>query len=252
MELIELKCKSCGATLNPENIVPRLAMARCDHCGAVFALSGVPWSGAREKAESIERPQVPMPKGIRVQAFGDSLEITRRWYNHGFLFLAFFCLMWNGFMIVWHVIALSMGAWFMSLFGLLHTAVGIGLAYFTGAGFLNRTVIRARRGLIEVTSGPVPWPGNLTLSTDDLEQLYCTEKVRQGKNGTSCSYEIHAITSGPPDSFTWGSRSAPSPGKVRKTLLKGLTDAEQALFIEQQLERFLGIEDKPVRGEIPR
>lgn len=235
MKLIELRCKSCGATLNPDNIVERLAMARCGHCGAVFAISGAPWQDP-DKAEELQRPKVPMPRRIQVQELGNSLEITRRWYGHAFLFLAGFCVVWNGFMIFWHVMALSEGAWFMSLFGLIHTAVGIGLAYFTVAGFLNSTVIRARRGLIEITSGPVPWPGNKTVSTDDLEQLYSKEQIRHTKNGVSYAYQVHAITR----------------GNVRKTLLKGLTEAEQALYIEQELERFLGIEDRPVRGEIPR
>jgi len=32
----------------------------------------------------------------------------------------------------------------------------------------------------------------------------------------------------------------------------GLTDTEQVLYIEQQLEQFLGIQDKPMPGELPR
>ena len=33
------------------------------------------------------------------------------------------------------------------------------------------------------------------------------------------------------------------------TLLYNLNVAEQALFIEQEIEQFLNIEDKPVKGE---
>jgi hypothetical protein len=39
---------------------------------------------------------------------------------------------------------------------------------------------------------------------------------------------------------------------VRETLVKGLTDADQALYIEQELERHLRIQDQPVAGELPR
>jgi hypothetical protein len=235
MELQELRCKSCGATIGPENFVERLAMARCGHCGTVFAVSGLP-TPAGAAPPPAPRVKVPMPRGIQVEELGGLLEIRRRWFGPAFIFLAFFCVVWNGFMIVWHVMAWSMGAWFMSLFGLLHTAVGIGLAWFTLAGLLNTTTIRARRGLIEIASGPIPCGGNTTLTTDDLAQLYCKERVSHSKNGTSCAYEVLAVTK----------------ANVRKTLLKNLTEADQALFIEQELERFLGIEDRPVPGEIAR
>ena len=233
MELKALRCKNCGATISPENVVERLAMARCDHCGSVFAVSGLPTpaSGAEEPRP---RVKVPMPRGIRVEELGSSLEIRRRWFGPAFVFLAFFCVFWNGFMIVWHAMALSMGAWFMSLFGLLHTAVGVGLAWFTLAGLLNTTTIRARRGLIEITSGPIPWWGNANVSTDELDQLYCKERISHSKNGTNYSYQVLAVTK----------------TNVRQTLVKGLTEADQALFIEQELERFLDIKDRPVRGEI--
>lgn len=236
MKMAELRCKNCGATLASENVVLRLAMAKCNHCGTVFSLTDLPTPEQGGQAGPQERLKVPMPSSIRVEELGNSLEITRRWYNHGFLFLAFFCVFWNGFMVVWHGISLSQGMWFMSLFGLLHTAVGVGLAYFTVAGFLNRTVIRARRGTIEITSGPVPWRGNKTISTDNLRQLYCQEQTRRTKNGTQQSYQVHAVIE----------------GNVKQTLLKGLGTADQALYIEQRLEQFLDIEDRSVRGEIPR
>jgi hypothetical protein len=235
MELHELRCKNCGAAIDPENFVEHLAMARCGHCETVFAVSGLPTpTGTVEPPRP--RVKVPMPRGIQIEELGGSLVIRRRWFNPLFLFLLFFCISWNGFMVVWHVMAWSMGAWFMSLFGLVHTAVGIGLAWWTLAGLLNTTTIRARRGLIEIRSGPIPCGGNATIPTDDLTQLYCKEQTSHSKNGTSYSYQVLAVTK----------------ANVRKTLLKGLNEAEQALFIEQELERFLEIEDRPMPGEIAR
>ncbi len=234
MRLVELRCKSCGALLKPENVVERLAMARCDHCGAVFGIEGLPSATAGEVSR--ERGPVPMPKGIEVNQFGGSLEITRRWFGFAFLFLVFFCIVWDGFMVVWHAIALSSGAWFMSVFGLIHTAVGVGLTYYTIAGFVNSTVIRAGQGLIEIRHGPLPWPGNKTLPSYEVEQLYSQEKVHRGKNGVHYTYTVQAMMSN---------------GR-RETVVGGLTDTEQALYIEQQVEQFLGIQDKPMAGELSR
>ena len=232
MELKELRCKSCGAPLAPENVVERLNMARCGHCGAVFAVERTePQAGTRR-----DRPQVPLPKGMEVVDLGSSFEIRRRWFSPVFLFLVFFCLFWNGFMIVWHGIALSQGLWFMSCFGLIHTAVGVALLYYTVAGFVNTTVVRVAQGLIEVQHGPLPWPGNKSLEAHEVEQSYCREQVNRNKNGSQCTYEVMVLRR----------------DNVRDTLVKGLTDPDQALYIEQELERYLRIADQPIAGELQR
>jgi hypothetical protein len=212
-------------------------MARCEHCGALFALRGAPWGAAEmDASRAIPRQKVPMPKGIEVVDFGTTLEITRRWFHPMYLFLLVFCVFWNGFMVVWHGMSLLMGAWFMSCFGLFHTAVGVGLAYFTLAGLVNRTVIRADRSMIDVRHGPLPWPGSKSLPAEQIDQLYCKESVSHGNNGPQHRYSVEVALK----------------GNTLSTLLKGLEDAGHALYIEQELERHLGIEDRPVRGELPR
>jgi hypothetical protein len=41
-------------------------------------------------------------------------------------------------------------------------------------------------------------------------------------------------------------------GGQRVTLLSSLPEIDQALFVEQAVEEYLGIEDRPVGGELPR
>ncbi|MCP4131604.1 MAG: hypothetical protein GY754_11550 [bacterium] len=237
MKMTKINCTSCGAPIEEKNIVEDLAMARCTHCGGVFALEDWPPNKNNDNSTPEERLPIPLPEKIQLTRQGGSLEISYKWFSFVYLFLLFFCIGWNTFMVVWHAISLSSGAWFMSLFGIAHTAVGIGLAYYTLAGFFNRTIITAGMGHLEVRHGPIPWKGNRKLNTMEIEQLYCKEKISNGKNGTSYSYELHVILTG---------------NKPKLKLLKRLQEAEQALFIEQELEKFLGIKDKPVRGEIPR
>ena len=75
------------------------------------------------------------------------------------------------------------------------------------------------------------------MASTDLEQLYSKEHVsRTNKGGVRYSYEVHALTR--------------SGNHVK--ILGGLSDTEQALFIEQEIEKNLRIEDTPVRGEISR
>jgi hypothetical protein len=234
MPLIELVCKNCGASLEPENVAAALAIARCPHCDAVFAIAPPPGDGVAS-GRVLQRERIAMPRRFDILDLGNSLEIRRSWFSPGLFFLVFFCVFWNGFMIVWHGIALSTGAWFMSCFGLLHTAVGIGLAYGTLAGFVNQTVIRVGQGLLEIRHGPLPWLGNKSFPAHEITQLYCKEHVHHGKNGTSVTYSVELILQ-----------------RGKETLVRSLPECEQALYIEQELERHLKLEDRAVRGEVPR
>jgi len=73
----------------------------------------------------------------------------------------------------------------------------------------------------------------MELYTGELRQLYTKEIISQSKSGSSASYEIHAIS---------------TRGRNIK-LLRGLDTSEQALYIEQEIEKYLHIEDRPVKGE---
>ncbi len=224
--LTDLKCRNCGAALSAGDISPQLGAARCGHCRSLFALP-------TSSPASIPRPEVPLPAAFTMETLGDTLVITRRWRNFSAWFLLFFALFWNGFLVVWHGIALSTGAWFMSAFGLIHTGVGLFLIYYVAALFLNSTVIRASPRGLESKSGPLPWRGDRLLDAGTVSQLYCTEKIHRSKNGSSTSYGVEAVL----------------PGNRRDTLVRGLPEADQALFIEQQFERHLGLTDIPVAGE---
>jgi len=235
MELTELRCRCCGALLTGENVDLGLRIARCGHCDAVFALDRPDGGGSAQPATP-ERPEVPMPGAIQVEVFGDSLEIRRRWFGCAAIFLIVFAVFWNGFMIVWHSIAMATGMFVMSAFGLIHTAVGIGVGYLALAMILNTTTIKVDRGMLTVSHGPLPWPGAKSLPIHEIKQFFCRETVHHGKNGTSYTYEVRYVT---------------QTGSKEK-LLTGLSNSDQALFIEQQIERHLGIKDEAVHGELSR
>ncbi len=230
-KLIELKCRNCGSQLAPEDISARLAVARCKHCDALFALPS-----SLTAPQPVARPEVELPKRFTVDRANQTLAITWRWFSPAVIALLVFAVFWNGFLIVWHTIALSQGAWFMSLFGLIHTAVGVGLAYWVAAKFLNRTTVFASREWLQVRIGPLPWPGKLDLKHGDVRQFFCRQKVKHSKNGATETYQVEAVIE----------------GNLRKTIVKGLENADQAIFVEQQLEKYLGIEDVPVDGEYGR
>lgn len=136
---------------------------------------------------------------------------------------------------MWFGIELTMQLGMMALFALGHAAIGILILYTVLAGYLNKTVVSVSSKLLTVQHGSLPWPGNKQLYPTSITQIYCKEHISHGRRSVSYTYQVHAVT---------------TPG-TDDILLRDLERSEQAHFIEQEIERFLGIKDWPVRGELP-
>src|SRR5829696_819012 len=87
----------------------------------------------------------------------------------------------NGFLYFWYSMALSQRVWVMAVFALGHAAVGLGLTYYTIAGFLNHTLIRVSASQLDISHGPLPWPGKKRLDSTTVAQIYCKEHISRGK-----------------------------------------------------------------------
>jgi hypothetical protein len=231
--MLQVTCKSCDAEIPADDVNLDHMMAKCSRCNAVFGI-GERGAAATADAEAAVKAEVPMPSGIALEQAGGQLTITRRWRHWLYIPMALFCCFWDGFMILWFGIAIAKGVWIMALFGTLHGAIGLGLTYFVIAGFFNRTVVTASSSLLAVRHGPLPWPGNNRFNARAVDQLYCVEKQRRTKHGYHYVYTVNV-------------RNKQGESKV---LVSGLRSAEQALYIEQEVERHLEIEDEAVRGEM--
>ena len=228
---VALKCPNCAAQIKTGDCDPAKGIATCGYCRSMITLPG--YRPTQEK----KRLTMPLPPGMSIDESAGGTIITRRWFSVAILFLIFFCVAWDAFLIFWYGIAFTTHApWIMTVFPLVHVAVGVGLTYFTLAGIFNRTWIKAVDGVVSVLHGPLPWAGNQVIPCSEIEQFFCKEKVSHGKNGPSVRYEV------------WFARH---DGTSRKLLGGTLTD-EQAIYVEQRLEKALGITDRTVAGELMR
>ncbi|HEX8319918.1 hypothetical protein [Longimicrobium sp.] len=234
----QVLCPSCGTHIRGEDMNLAQMAARCPTCDALLDLRGrAPSLGAPGAPDRPAPIEMPLPNGIQVQSNARELRLVLRWFSPVYIFLAVFSIFWIGFLVIWYAMAID-GPLIFQLFPLLHVAAGIGLAYATLAGFLNRTTITVERGHLSVRHGPIPWTGNRELPADALEQLYCQEHVTHSRNGgTTIRYSVQAV----------GKES-----RRKITLVSGLTDRDQALFIETQVEQKLGITDRRVTSEMRR
>jgi len=234
----QVRCPSCGTHIRGEDMNLAQMAARCPTCDALLDLRDQAASpGARGAPDGPAPIEMPLPPGIQVHSNARELRLVLRWFSPTYIFMAFFSVFWIGFLVMWYSIT-SDAPLVFQLFPLIHVAVGIGLAYSTIAGFLNSTTITAERGHLSVRHGPIPWKGNRELPADALEQLYCQEHVTHSRNGgTTIHYSVQAV----------GKES-----RRKITLVSGLTDRDQALFIESQVEQKLGITDRRVTSEMRR
>lgn len=179
---------------------------------------------------------IGLPDKLTLNHHGSGFEIVRTWLGWQTIFLTGFAIIWDGFLFFWYSTALGFGAvnMMMVLFPLLHVAAGVGITYTALAGWVNTTRITVDQGKITVRHGPLPWLGNKDLDGANLKQLYSKEKVSRGRNSTSVTYEVHVITA----------------AGTNEKLVSGLDSSEQALYVEQEIERHFHIQDTPVRGQI--
>ena len=255
---MKIACKSCGAAIPADDVNIDNMLAKCRACDAVFDISRqVHQEEAPTAARSggvghrRRRPRVPLPPGLKVTRSGPgagaldnaapyrdarmppdrSLEITRRWYSTKYLGLLFFCIAWDSFLVFWYTMASATGEWLMIVFPVAHVAVGVSLTYTTIAGFLNSTRIKVTGGRLAIRHGPIPWRNNHDIAVRDLDQLYVKGNMGRGKK--SEDFRLCAVLR--------SGRSLP--------LIKGLEQADQALFMEQEIEELLGIIDVAVGDE---
>lgn len=230
----ELRCPSCGSPFRLEDYDPGKGVLSCSYCKALMTLGAPTDSQPKPPAQ---RAEVPLPPGVVLQKTRDGVELRRRWFRAHFVFLAFFCLVWNSFLLFWYSLALSDGApWIMVVFPLLHVAVGVGLTYWTLAGLLNTTTIRVERRSVVVRHAPIPWRGPGAIEKQSIDQLYVKPTQHRGKHGISWTYAVWVV----------------ARDKASFQLVAGLSEPDVALFIEQSIERALGLKDRSVPGELAR
>lgn len=236
---MKVRCKKCREEIPGANIDLTRNIAKCDACGEVFncemELAGIASSAFREPSVC-SRPDIAVPKGVTVGYENSGLKIRRRWFHPAILALLVFCVFWDGFMIVWYTIAIMKQQWGMAAFGTIHALVGVGLTYGVLCGFLNRTDIRVTFNRIQITHGPLPVPGSRDLTLTQNIQLYTRRQITHSRNGTSVFYQL------------WLRRD---DGKAVK-LLDRIPQQEHCLYLEQQIERYLGVSDRAVEEEVER
>lgn len=243
---MQVTCPKCGMAIPAEDVNVARIVAKCRPCGVVFNFEeqlALPKAAAKPPITRValppgidlqlsERaaiaPASPYRAGLRATR---DLTLTRRWFNASAISLLLFSVGWFSFLGFWYTTAFKDDApWIFFVFPLLHVAAGFLVAHRALAGLLNTTTIRIADGRLTVHHGPIPTWGNRDIALSDLRQLYTVTKTSSKSADT---YELHAITAVGPT----------------VELMSGLTEMQQALYVERTIEDHLGIEDDPAANQ---
>lgn len=168
------------------------------------------------------------PKNITCEHEGPDTVITRKWFSAWAWIFLVICVVWNGSTWIWHPASNPDEVDLVSKYlPFLPAFAGLILAYITIALFVNRTVIRAGEEEIRVKHGPLPWRGNVSVSSREIHEIYVKDRKMERSNGVSSHYMVYEL---------WANMEDCSS----KKLMGGICDRRQMEFIQQTLERTPG------------
>ncbi len=236
LQKLDMTCPQCDHPIDGQDININSTLAKCSHCQAILFMEDEAFFGRKQR----NRPEMMIPEGTEVLHLPSSLDIRTKWNKArsqgGTWFLLLFAVLWNIIILPAAITMVATG----QIFGLLtmsaHLAVGLGLAYYLLGVYLNYTDIYVTEDEISIVTRPLknPFTKNRVLKTKDIKQLFVSRYVSSTTNGiASYAYALYAID---------------HDGK-RNLLLKGM-NKESQLYIEQEIEHYLDIEDERIPGEV--
>ncbi len=226
-----LRCGQCKSDLHPADVLVSSLEARCRHCGWTFGGAGTPYRrGALPEPRSAppedeeERHLVPRPARMRVLE-APVPAIVYRVPGDRALGVALGIM---ALTLIAAVIALGAGQAIEPGLVLLLLATPP-LVYLALAKLFNKRHIELRGPYLQARQRPFPLPFGPMVPRRDIGQLYVRQQaVQQGPR----RYEVVA-----------------QHGSEATVIASAIDNPIEALFIEQEIERRLAIEDVPVPGE---
>lgn len=223
-----LKCPNCGDNIAQQDINISAALAKCSHCGEVFGFANL--------LSVTAKPLILIPKGITVRNEGEDLIITRWWFDFSWLCILIICFSFAlfGIMMVLNMLPAHPPLEEYEPFSPLILAV-IG-SLFGFYNLINHTEIRINSSRLEIRHIPFAFTKSKSIDVTQINQLYCIDRSSYQRSGENevCRFSVWMVSNN---------------GDHQK-LITGINYGMQALYIVQEIERYLKIVDKPVIDEV--
>jgi len=230
-----MTCRNCGAGLEQDRIDTSLRIVTCSHCGSLHEVPGLAPEAASDNRSNRQaagpkphRQKVALPEKYQVYHGSNSMEI--KWSTGG---------LFHGLVLT----LMAAGVGFMA-YDAGEPALLIGsvvLLYVAAAKTINKKIIRIDNARLKITEGPLPTIGKRKRDGSEVVQLFASEYQTKTQVGNDSDRRI--------TTQTFYKLSANTSAGRRITLINNLRDPLQALWLEQEMEKLLGITDMPMDGE---
>lgn len=236
---MRIKCLECNLKLTANDVNVNTMTATCPACSTVFAFAD------QVTADNVEVSSVTTNRSkSKVKRFGvtstlDGVLLKLRWRNlESILLWVIICIVLVfaiPSVISWHqegpLVSLAQGEYVVMailtpVLTILFYAVVI---YSTLMHLVNSKIIHVDRNRLWVKFGPLPSYGNkrIVINSRQISQIYVREEYH--KEYRRSRYRVCAIVDG-----------------THVTLTSDLTKNNAAVFIENEIEQYLGLKDRTV------
>ena len=223
-EFTKINCASCAKEIPADNININDKIAKCNHCNAVFPFYNKIADFLKKKEG---RQEIFRPEGLDLFYFKDELDITVQqpivvieWILIMLLplILFFSFLFWlkQGVSILWPISFFIMNSLYV-----IYTAI---------SRTKHKVHIVLDKDFLTIKWRPKKFIADQTYRTDDIDQIY----VRGAEGYCQLYMLVNDLA-----------------GQKHIKLMSGLTSVSKARYIEQEIERYLGIENRKVPEESP-
>ena len=232
MPLVPLTCPQCSAAVM---VLAEQTQFVCQFCGAMIATETAAAPPSRPSPAEPLRQPVNLSR-FTIEQTPTRLSVQWDWdRTMGIAWIVFDVLYGIGLVFLLKSLdRANAGGAPLAMIALMSGLLGPLLLYATVAHLLNRTEVVVERGVLQVKSGPIPWRLPQHLPVDRIRQLYVAQTRSPTRGDERRTYELHALcVDGPP-----------------LRLLRDEMTSDVPRAIERLLETHLGIEDRPVEGQL--
>jgi len=232
---LHVRCTECGTDIPAKDVNIADTLAKCNDCNNIFQFDKEIFPDWTRR-----KPEMFIPEGMEVLKLSSELDIQYDWYQSqpkaGLGFKTFFAFVWNLMLLPFVLNAISSGQYEVLIFASIHILVGLGFIANIVSSYINKTNVSVTKRFIEIKQKPIPsfLKRDVKIPVSDISQLYVTRYVSSTTNGApNHAHALYVIT---------------KDGN-KYPLVKEM-NRESALYLEQEIELFLEIDDKEVRGEV--
>lgn len=233
---MHLNCPSCRLPIVADDVNLVKTIAICKSCDNIFDFE--------EDLKGKELPgryrrEIVIPPGIEVLHLMNELEIMVKWRQSSKKFTLFFALFWNA-IVFFVTMAMIVGGGLSSLGPLLFMSLfafaGVYMLYASIGYLVNTTFITVDEKRLSIDHRPLKFliQKDKHFAPEDIDQVY----VRRYEVGKKNDQSVYAFE------VAFKSKNGKS-----QSLVKELHSEEHARYIEQEIEFYLQIKDRPVKGE---